>query len=42
MLAPNYKVKDSLEQAADSLADLAAHLKRTVPRFERRQFSCEP
>jgi uncharacterized membrane protein len=37
MLAPNYKVKDSLEQAADSLAELAAHLKRTVSRVERRR-----
>jgi len=37
MLTPNYKVKDSLEQAADSLAELAAHLKRTVSRVERRR-----
>jgi uncharacterized membrane protein len=37
MLTPNYKVKDSLDQAADSLAELAAHLKRTVSRVERRR-----
>jgi uncharacterized membrane protein len=37
MLAPNHKVKDSLEQAADSLAELAAHLKRTVSRVDRRR-----
>ena len=37
MLVPNYKVKDSLEQAADSLGELAANLKRTVSRVERRR-----
>jgi uncharacterized membrane protein len=37
VLAPNHKLMDSLENAADALAALAAQLKRTVSRAERRR-----
>jgi len=37
MLAQNHNVKDSLEQATDSLAELAAQLKRVITRVERRR-----
>jgi len=37
MLAPNYKVMDTLEQAADSIAEVAAHVKRVVARTEKRR-----
>ena len=37
-MAPNHhKVKDSLDQAVDSIAELAAQVKRTVTRIERRR-----
>lgn len=37
MLTHNHNVKDSLEQVTDSLVDVAAQLKRTVSRAERRR-----
>jgi len=37
LLAHNYKVMDSLEQAADSLAELAAQMKRAVLRADKRR-----
>ena len=36
-MAPNHKVKDSRDLAADSLAELAAQVKRTVTRIEKRR-----
>lgn len=37
MLAPNYKVRNSLVQAVDSLADLSEQIKKMVTRVERRR-----
>jgi uncharacterized membrane protein len=37
LLTPNHKVMDSFEQAADSLAELAAQIKRMVVRAEKRR-----